>query len=276
MDATEHCLAGVARLSNQVNEALTYLPAHDQRTYADAVKALKTRLDDVRAATQPRPKFSFKSRQKNSSAISLTDAAARGDRSGFSSTAGSSEAVSPRGGSDAPGEAQHDAAVADAEEPQYPALHDMREAASIRKPSFSQVTSVTISNHSNLHIILPSAASQATSSGTLSRLRRCVVDMSDPTHHGQPFAGLTLKNIKHSLIICGQVSGPIHITGLERTVVLVSCHQFRMHDSQGCEIYVFCPSRPIIERCEGISFAPLPPYYVGCSMNFGLSVRGSC
>jgi hypothetical protein len=34
-DAVDHCLAGIARLSQEVQDISTYLPAYDQRTYAE-------------------------------------------------------------------------------------------------------------------------------------------------------------------------------------------------------------------------------------------------
>lgn len=34
-DAADHCLAGITRLSNEVKDASGYLPAYDQRTYAE-------------------------------------------------------------------------------------------------------------------------------------------------------------------------------------------------------------------------------------------------
>ena len=34
-DATDHCLAGIARLATEVNDATVYLPAYDQRTYLE-------------------------------------------------------------------------------------------------------------------------------------------------------------------------------------------------------------------------------------------------
>ena len=34
-DATEHCLAGIARLQVEVKETSSYLPTYDQRTYAE-------------------------------------------------------------------------------------------------------------------------------------------------------------------------------------------------------------------------------------------------
>ena len=86
--------------------------------------------------------------------------------------------------------------------------------------------------------------------------------MSSPTSSGgQPFAGLTLKNIKESLIICGHVNGAAHLTNVSSSVVLVASRQFRMHESRNCDVYLLTTSRPIIEDCSSIHFAPLPNQY---------------
>ena len=34
-DAADHCLAGIARLSKEVQDASSYVPAYDQRTYGE-------------------------------------------------------------------------------------------------------------------------------------------------------------------------------------------------------------------------------------------------
>jgi hypothetical protein len=34
-DAVDHCLAGIDRLSHEVKDASSYLPAYDQRTYSE-------------------------------------------------------------------------------------------------------------------------------------------------------------------------------------------------------------------------------------------------
>jgi tubulin-specific chaperone C len=132
----------------------------------------------------------------------------------------------------------------------------------IRHPSFSQACSVSVSDHTGLHIILPSSASHATSSGSLTNLNRCIVDMSMPTINGAPFAGLALRNIKKSLIVAGQVAGAAHITGVEDSVIAVSSRQVRMHECKNVDVYLMCSSRPIIEDCSGVRFAPLPENYV--------------
>lgn len=98
----------------------------------------------------------------------------------------------------------------------------------------------------------------ATSSPTLSHLSRCVVDLSPPTAHGAPFATLYLRHIQDSLILCGQVAGAVHVTDVSNSVIVTACRQFRMHGSRHVDVYLHSASRPIIEDCEALRFAPLP------------------
>jgi len=86
--------------------------------------------------------------------------------------------------------------------------------------------------------------------------------MSVPTAEGKPYASLTIKGIKESLLICGQVNGPAHITGVEHSVIVVSCHQFRMHNCADVDVYLSCSSNPIIEDCTNIRFGRIPKAYV--------------
>jgi hypothetical protein len=53
----------------------------------------------------------------------------------------------------------------------------------------------------------------------------------------------------------------MHITNMRDSVLVVACGQFRMHDSKAVDVYLHCGSRPIIEDCEGVRFAPLPSVY---------------
>ncbi|KAI9680792.1 MAG: hypothetical protein M1817_004232 [Caeruleum heppii] len=261
-DAVDHCLAGIARLSGEVKDASTYLPAYDQRTYAETIKALSEKLQETRAAFAPKQKFSFKTARKNNSAISLQDAAEiasaqslkiPGYKSNFSSSAESSIAPTPNTRTP-PNEANHEGPH-DIEQPS--AKH-----GEIRKPSFSQSSSVNMTNHKDVHVILPSSASHATSSGSLTSLRRCVMDLSGPTTSKKPFAGITLQNVRDSLVICGHVDGPAHVTDIQDSIIVVASRQFRMHDCKNVDVYLLSTSRPIIEGCFGIRFAPLPDVYL--------------
>lgn len=279
-DAVDHCLSAIARLSNEVQDASSYIPAYDQRTYGDAIKALNTKLQEVRAVHAPRPKFSFKNKalfsaEKNPSAISLNDAAQMANEKrrqipghmGDASN-GSSYVNTPASSYTPARELEPDEAEEQDSEAIQPSNNDPlspNPARTIRQPSFSHSTSVTISDHDNIHIVLPTSASHATTSGTLSNLSNSIIDMSTPTttsDNGKPFATLTLKNITNSLIICGHVSGAAHLTNIKNTTVVVACRQFRMHDSSNCHVYLLATSRPIIEDCSTIRFAPLPEAYM--------------
>jgi len=90
----------------------------------------------------------------------------------------------------------------------------------------------------------------------------CVVDLEQPTYAGSPFPGLTVRNVSKSLMLCGKVSGAIHMTNLQDCVLVVACRQFRMHECKNVVVYLHCASRPIIEDCERIRFTPLPETYV--------------
>ena len=245
------------------------IPAYDRRTYSEAIKALSTKLQDARAKVAPRQKFSFKSSftmKKNESAISLNDAAVladkkRRDAPGYTSdVSGTSSFVNTPYETHSPAVEQ----ISDYSNtiPEIPETGIQPPQAAQRQMSFSQSTSISMNNHANQHIILPASASHATSSGTLSNLHRCVVDMSSPTTVGQPFATLTLKNIDRSLIICGHVSGAAHLTNVTNSVIVVASRQFRMHESKACDVYLHASGRPIIEDCSGVRFAPLPDVYL--------------
>lgn len=146
----------------------------------------------------------------------------------------------------------------------------------IRKPSFSAARDIDISSHQGMHIILPATASRATTSGSLTDLQGCVVDMSVPTlsisgkentkgtrkSKASPFASLVIKNVSRSLIIVGQVSGPAHITGVKDSVLVVNARQVRIHECENVTVWLWCGSHPIIEGCKGMRFAEIPAPYV--------------
>ena len=52
---------------------------------------------------------------------------------------------------------------------------------------------------------------------------------------------------------------------MEGCVLVVSGRQVRLHDCKNSTVYLRCNSRPIIEDCTGIKFAPLPAVYVSPS-----------
>lgn len=282
-DAMDHCLAGITRLSAEVKDAAAYLPAYDQRTYGEAIKALQEKLEDTRRSHIPKPKFSFKS--KSPSALSLSDAAElaaekrRGGSGFLSASQNASFANTPSYVNTPANESardEQDKIEEDVEQPEHqdsnipvntetkrPLPPPTNSDKDSDRPSLSTTaTSTSIYNQSNTHIILPSSAPNTRTPCSLSKLSGSVVDLSVPTTATAPFASITITSVTSSLLLCGSVSGPAHITGVKKSVLVIKCRQFRMHECEDVDVYLHCTSRPIIEDCKRIRFAELPRFHV--------------
>ncbi|KAI1291381.1 tubulin binding cofactor C-domain-containing protein [Xylaria venustula] len=260
---TDKVLAGISRLSNEVMDATDFIPSYDQRAYSQAVKALTEKLNVTTGKLGPKSRFQFKTRKTGATPT-------------YSQSTPDPRIRKPWG-SDGSQDIEDDSntSAVEVETPDavgaLPSLSSAKNyneelsrsenVGGVRKPSFSTAKNIAISDHTGLHIMLPSTASRATASGSLTNLTRCIVDMAVPTSTGAPFAGLALKNIKQSLVVAGHVAGPAHITGIEDSIIVVAARQVRMHDCKNVHVYLYCASHPIIEDCSEVAFAPLPSYY---------------
>ncbi|KAF2444435.1 TBCC-domain-containing protein [Karstenula rhodostoma CBS 690.94] len=255
-DAIDHCLAGISRLSSEVKDASSYIPAYDQRTYGDAIKALQEKLQSVRAELGAGPKkFKFTTK-KNRSATSIGEAA---------EMAQNRRLLGPGGGawdSSAGSSAMHSAFSPTPLEKLSPGEEKRELEALEQEKNGAEAVGVKVEDRDGEHVVLPTSEAQSGSSAVVSNVKGSVVDLSAPTMSGGSFATLTLKNIQGSLVVTGRVAGPIHMTDLENSVIITSCRQFRMHGSKKVDVYLHCSSRPIIEDCEDIRFAPLSQIYM--------------
>jgi len=264
-DAIDHILAGISNLSSEVADASDFVPSYDQRNYAQAVKALTDKLNETTTKLAPRSRFQFKPRGANTATSDLT--APKNDPRLLVGSSLADPLPASRGGpviaaaaTTSPGvQAERDGL---GELPSFPKNYNEEMArpstTKVRKPSFSTAKDIAIFDQEGLHIILPSSASRATSSGRLMDLKGCVVDMSLTLSGTTSFANLALKNIDKSLIVAGNVTGPTHITGVSNSVIVVSARQVRIHECNNVDIYLHCSSHPIIEDCSNMRFAPLP------------------
>ncbi|KZZ92526.1 Tubulin binding cofactor C [Moelleriella libera RCEF 2490] len=260
-EAIDHVLASISKLQHEVADAADFTPAYDRKQYSDAIKGLQEKLNETIAKVTPKSRFQFRrsSIQRHvdmgapendprlhPGSLSRNALNHRDDEQLQQDTTESRDQVSelPRNNG-----RDYNAELA------KPSTHF------IRQPSFSAASSIGISKQADLHIILPSSAARATASGSLTELNRCIVDMSVPTAEGRPFPGLALRDVSHSLIIAGRVDGPVHITGVTDSILVVTARQVRIHECKNVDIYLHCTSHPIIEDCTGMRFAPLPQCY---------------
>ncbi len=240
---------------------------------------MQEKFNETRATFAPRSRFTFKTARKNPSALSLNDAAElaaqkrlhlTGYRSPDTSSLESSLSTTPNHLRTPPNEGLSTPVEQSVPEGPPEALDAQRpdtslldpQSAAVRRPLYSSSTSVSIAHQTSAHIILPSSATHASAPCSLTQLTECVVDLSIPSTDCAPFAGMTIKGIQQSLLVCGRVSGPAHITDVHDSALVVTCRQFRMHECRNVDVYLSCSSRPIIEDCQGVRFARIPDTYV--------------
>lgn len=274
-DCIDTVLAGISRLSNEVADAKDFIPAYDQRTYGQAIKALTEKLNEATGKFATKSRFQFKPRASKPAhghdqqqppdprQITLQNPLNRANGTNPATASGPIPTNDGDRDSVGPLPEVHRASKTRDYNGEMTRPTAFGEADSVRKPSFSTAKNISIYEQTGLHIMLPSSASHATSSGALQSLDRCVVDMTAPTSSstGAPFAGLALKDIRRSLLLCGTVSGPVHVTGVRDSVIVVSARQVRMHECANVEVYLHCSSHPIIEDCSDMRFAPIPNCY---------------
>ncbi|KAI8093284.1 tubulin binding cofactor C-domain-containing protein [Halteromyces radiatus] len=84
---------------------------------------------------------------------------------------------------------------------------------------------------------------------SLSYLTRCVIWLPTKTIH---ISAVHIKQLKECIIVCGKVEGSILMYGLEDSILVVDCHQFRMHDAHNVDVLLHVSSRPIMEDSNDI------------------------
>lgn len=74
------------------------------------------------------------------------------------------------------------------------------------------------------------------------------------------FKSLFAKNIQNSTIVVGGISGGSHLTDINNSMVYLSSHQLRIHQSNNTNFVVLVNSKPIIEHCSQIKFSDIISY----------------
>ena len=62
--------------------------------------------------------------------------------------------------------------------------------------------------------------------------------------------------VRDCVILCGPTSGSVFVDDCQQSVIVVACHQLRVHRTSGTSFYLHVTSRAIIEDCSSVQFAP--------------------
>ncbi|KAL8693995.1 MAG: hypothetical protein Q9218_001294 [Villophora microphyllina] len=219
--AIAECLSEINGLTGKIGGQAHKATSHDQRTYNETLKELKDQLQKVRSDIAPRRKFAFRP------------------------TAGQAAANSDSDASD-------DAPLTGASVPLTE--ENLQRVASASSNNNRVPLGKVLSPYIDLYNVLRTERDLDTAdrgvfiANSSHSIIRCL--MLSVT--------LTMTEVDRSLIVAGPIDGAAHITGLNNSIIAVSCRQLRLHHCRDTIVYIRGGSKPIIEHCSGMKFAPLP------------------
>ncbi|KAK5075236.1 hypothetical protein LTR51_003635 [Lithohypha guttulata] len=260
--SNDQVLAGLAKLSAELADASGNLPSYDQRSYNQALKELYDKLAITRASQTPKPKFSFKNKRL-AAPVSETNSVS------------TSRSVTPTHLRDTVYGPIQDSPMPALPSPASHSEYGRNPGRNVLEQRVSADTSMiqdrdhfAVVGRSNTYVGIATItapgiidAAGGAQGCIVSDTADSIVDLS-PHSNINPPPFLTITSVQSSLLLAPSIKGPAHITALHRSILVLSSHQFRMHDSHEVDVYLFCSSRPIIENCSNIRFASMPSRFI--------------
>ncbi|KAJ6511275.1 tubulin binding cofactor C-domain-containing protein [Mycena vitilis] len=219
-DALQDLSLDLAKLTKTLADATGSLPSYDQRQYELQLKGLEKSLEELRTSI-PKSKFAFKRKAPSTST----------------------------------------------QAPPTPVPSAPETSSSSQPESASISTNLTLSSHSLEYLTKASVPNTSQASDlTISDLHKCIVnllaDTSDESSAQDGYSqisALHIRNLTDTVLLLPVIRGSVLFHDLRRCVVVVGCHQFRMHTSTNVDVYLSIPSTPVIEHCSQIRFSLYPP-----------------
>lgn len=216
------CLTNVNDLKHEIGSRANQIAPHDQRIYNELLNGLNQQLQEVRSQFAPKRKFAFKPKASANLLKRPSDKPASPPikRTSTPEVEKASENLDPEPvvAGVDPGDLQKASVLKDIN-------HELR-----TESNFGHVDRGILMSNSSQCII------------------RCAL----------PSPKLTINNIQTSVLVAGPINGAAFVTGMSASVLIVVCRQLRMHRCRNCVVYLRCSSKPIIEDCLSIQFAPFP------------------
>lgn len=127
------------------------------------------------------------------------------------------------------------------------------------RPAVAESLLPVSSSESGSYIISPLAAGKDSGACSLASRHNCIINLPATRQQSESvLSSLAIQDVTQSVIVCGTVEGPIHVSGVKSSVIQVKARQFRIHNSRDVDVYMSCASRPTLENSTNIRLAKLP------------------
>ena len=122
---------------------------------------------------------------------------------------------------------------------------------SLSLPSFPSPIASATSSHASDHISISSLTSvyiqppipSQPSPVYLFSLKSCFINLAPTSNPHRLLSTLGVQSLTRSILFAPSIAGPAHLTFVRSSILILSCAQFRMHDSHDTDVYLLCPSR---------------------------------
>lgn len=137
-----------------------------------------------------------------------------------------------------------------------------------------QVPSLVVSSRSGEHLTLLSLIQlsdlplnppvlPSSSDVTLTDIKNCIVNFLPENSSGVSktsffITALYAKNLERVLLLAPPINGSVLLYGVKNSILVLGCHQFRIHDTVNTSILLHVHSNPIIERSHNLRFGAYP------------------
>ncbi|KZT04949.1 TBCC-domain-containing protein [Laetiporus sulphureus 93-53] len=222
-EALDQLSLDIAKLRKELTEATSFLPSYDQRQCDIKLKELEESLQKLRTVSAPKPKFTFK-RKVNKPSISPI--------------------------------------LSNSTQEHVP---NMLLSSNISAPAGLPSTTFSLSGYSHEYLTFssfPASTAIDASDLVISDLDHCVVNLLPSTpadlQSKLKITALHARNVRNCILLLPQIEGSALLHDLSRCVIVLGCHQYRMHTSSQTDVYIAVSSKPIIEHCTNIRFSLYP------------------
>ncbi|GAA5955443.1 hypothetical protein JCM3765_006780 [Sporobolomyces pararoseus] len=146
-------------------------------------------------------------------------------------------------------------------------------------------TSLTLSSRTNEYLSfdsLPSTDCSHQEALLLQDLSNCFVELIPPSNQSfssaddaskASFPAVYLSGLKACTVLLPTIQGSVMVHECEECELVLGGHQFRMHDSKRCRIYLDTSSTPIIERCRDLVFDGYPTLFNSSSQSLATEAK---
>ncbi|XP_058185135.1 tubulin-folding cofactor C isoform X3 [Rhododendron vialii] len=234
----EKISTSISHLEKLVAENSYSLPSFEVRTCLEAVSSLKQTLDTLASDIVPKKRFSFRNKKDPSSVVNAIE-------SGKTEFHGSGEPSCTvgvlLGFKDREKKAPSSVVNVIESESRVTELEE--------KPSFRVWDSPGFKDREN-EVLVREFNGLEMGEFSLTGLSSCEVRLTGCLR------ALFVHKLRDCKVYVGPVFGSVLIEEVEGCVFVLASHQIRIHRARGSDFYLRVRSRPIIEDCSGVRFAP--------------------